>query len=513
MIIDADQFTENVLMSSEFCVIGSGPAGLAVAMTLAASGRDVCMLEAGGLTPDVASARLSRVINAGELCVDPSLRRAFAFGGTSWIWSGWIRPFDRIDYEQREWIKDSGWPIDYDDVAPYLHRAAELLGLKYGLVDASREHTEAKSQMIWDQPDGVLESGFFNVMRDVPRLGLMYQQHVETLPTLRLVLHAHALHVIPGFAHGLAKGVQVCNSSGKPFVVHAQNLILACGAIDNVRLLLETHDRAAGHGLPMPSSLGRYFMMRLHASGGFLHAPDRNAPYPDHYCHEKGDVVRRLFTTSAIQKRHQLHRYNVSFVTDTEADTAYRRALMWPVMAASCTRRRFIAATALAGAAVLTGCAQSSDGWRMTLNHTAEQAPNPDSRIVLSRECDPHGARLAKVDWQTLPDDWRSMAASSRLMARQIKSWRRGEVDLGGFDDRCNSGLPGIQQGSPGHYMGGTRMGRDVSTSVVDENCLVHGTQNVYIAGSSVFPTSGAGTPTLTLVAMALRLAKHLHQR
>ena len=471
------------------------------------------MLEAGGFAPDESSARLSQVVNAGELCADPSQRRTFAFGGTTWMWSGWIRPFDPIDFQQRDWINHSGWPVAYDEVSAYFPRAAELLGLKHGFFENARKMVTSKASVAWDKPDGELESVFFNVMRDAPRLGLIYRDKIETMQSLRLVLHAHAQQLLPGTIHGLAKGVQACNSSGKPFAVHARTVILACGAIDNVRLLLETHDRAAGQRLHMPPSLGQYFMMRLHAGGGYLHAPGLDAPYPDIYCHEKGDVVGRLFTRPETQRRHQLHRYNVTFATDSETHIAYRHALLLPAIATTCTRRRFIVAAALAGTALLAGCARSSNGWRMKLNHVAEQAPNPDSRIVLSNNYDPHGARLAKIVWHTLPDDWRSLAVSSRLMAGQIKTWRRGVVDLDSFDDRCEAGLPGVPQGGPGHYMGGTRMGRDLSTSVVDENCLVHGTQNVYVAGSSVFPTSGAGTPTLTLVALALRLAKHLHQR
>jgi choline dehydrogenase-like flavoprotein len=136
--------------------------------------------------------------------------------------------------------------------------------------------------------------------------------------------------------------------------------------------------------------------------------------------------------------------------------------------------------------------------------------PNPDSRIGLGGDTDAFGLRKVTIDWQLTADDKRGMAAGHRLFGAEL-----GRVGFGRFrssvsDDEVS--WPEDMYGDE-HNIGTTRMHRDPRLGVVDENCRVHGVANLYVAGSSLFPTEGAANPTLTIVALALRLADHIKER
>jgi len=144
------------------------------------------------------------------------------------------------------------------------------------------------------------------------------------------------------------------------------------------------------------------------------------------------------------------------------------------------------------------------------LNCTSEQMPNPDSRIGLGKDLDVFGLRKVTVDWRLTAEDKRGMATGHRLLGAELgrAGFGRLRSTVPEDDSKWPSGMIGDQ-----HQMGTTRMHRDPSMGVVDENCRVHAAANLYVAGSSVFPTGGTFNPTLTIVALALRLADHIKER
>jgi choline dehydrogenase-like flavoprotein len=148
-----------------------------------------------------------------------------------------------------------------------------------------------------------------------------------------------------------------------------------------------------------------------------------------------------------------------------------------------------------------------------------EQAPNPDSRVVLTDEVDHLGLRRIGLDWQLTPLDKHTIRTAGRIFSREVgrlglgrtwlPKWLRDKDDEVWIDE----GDPEWRRLRGGnHHMGTTRMAQDPRRGVVDKNCRVHGMDNLYIAGSSVFPTCGFANPTLTIVELALRLVEHLKQ-
>jgi len=507
MIHDLNNLPLDQPIQAEVCIIGAGPAGLAVAMSLAKAGRSVCILEAGGLAPEPQSTELARVVNVGDSCFDPSHRRVFAFGGTTWMWSGWCRPFDAVDFSERPWVPHSGWPVAYEKVSAYFGDAASFLQLPDTEFDVDRL-AQSEGATHWRVPGNRVETRMFRILRKTPRLGLIYRETMEQSEAVNVYCHAYVKYLEPAQNGDRIQSVTCCDSTGRTFRIKPKTVVLAAGAIDNPRLMLETQRRFTESGFRFSETLGRYFMLRPHASGGSVRSDGDANMDLELYNHLRDRAAARFFLTPETQREKKLLRYNVSFFPPAE----HNGALMLPFAlgTSAVNRRKFIAALAAAGAYLsIRWCGKygNTPGELHTLTHTAEQAPNPASRILLSDEQDRYGMPRAAVDWHSLPIDRRSMYGSARLMAEQLNRWGKLSMDLEEFANETTPWPPDDYQGQPGHYMGTTRMGTHKENSVVDQDCLVHGVDNLYVAGSSVYPTSGNGTPTLTLVALALRLA------
>jgi choline dehydrogenase-like flavoprotein len=138
-----------------------------------------------------------------------------------------------------------------------------------------------------------------------------------------------------------------------------------------------------------------------------------------------------------------------------------------------------------------------------------DPAPNPASRITLSDERDALGQRRAQLDWRLDSLDKHSVNRTLEIMGAALGRAGLGRLQIVSDDDTT---WPEDIRGG-WHHMGTTRMSDDPKQGVVDKHCQVHGISNLFVAGSSVFPTAGSGTPTMTLVSLALRLADRIKER
>jgi choline dehydrogenase-like flavoprotein len=141
------------------------------------------------------------------------------------------------------------------------------------------------------------------------------------------------------------------------------------------------------------------------------------------------------------------------------------------------------------------------------LSTRIDPVPNPDSRITLGSERDPLGLPRIEFHWQLSPLDKQSVRRTLEILGAELGSAGLGRLQITLDDD--DTTWPKDTRGG-WHHMGTTRMNDDPKRGVVDRNCQVHGISNLFIAGSSVFPTAGSGTPTMLLVSLALRLADHI---
>jgi choline dehydrogenase-like flavoprotein len=298
-------------------------------------------------------------------------------------------------------------------------------------------------------------------------------------------------------------------------------VVLAAGGIENPRLLLlstSTHRRGLGNQRDL---VGRFFAERMSARSGYLVASpellQRTGFYQVHAA--RGFHVQgALRVTDAVQRRRQL--LNCAFFLlprDASMTAEAVRSLATlvkglsrrPLPEAPLAHLRNLATGPGDLAALAVDRARRHDGRKvLVLRFQAEQAPNPESRVTLAARRDPLGLPVPRLDWRMAASDRASVRASQELVSGALQAAGLGRVELLLGDERP----PALIEGNY-HHLGTTRMHPDPSQGVTDADCRVHGVRNLFVAGSSLFPTYGCSNPTLTIVALALRLADHLKKQ
>lgn len=524
MKIDAANVPTGAVLKADVCIVGGGPVGLALASELQASGQRVCILESGGERPSSAGQRLNQGSNVGRRYMRLDRARFRALGGNShkwfrfesaWAVDGGLRclPLRPIDYEVRAGVPFSGWPIGSGDLEPAYGRARELCGLP----SAEAEAASNDGAPFALDPSRIEPVVFqFGAEGAFGRLG----QRLSDAPSVQIVLNATATSVkMDAQDPKHTSRIEVARPDGRRFEVEARVFVLAAGGIENARLLLLSGQTQPG-GLGNGSGLaGRFFMEHLHANLGVLRssAPDfwaRAGFYERCRVGPAAELGAFALSPEVMRAEGLLGVVISPFVTyeglfsrPFAAFMRLRQGLLDrslpPAVASDLStllRRPFDVARAVA--MVRTRRFPSRRVFGLVVQ--AEQAPNPDSRVTLSDRVDHFGLRQVQLDWRLGANELRSVRRAQSLLDAELRRAGLGSIDTwfgAGDADR----LVGTW-----HHMGTTRMHPDAAQGVVDRDCRVHGTANLFVAGSSVFPTSGAATVTLTSVALAVRLARHL---
>jgi choline dehydrogenase-like flavoprotein len=310
---------------------------------------------------------------------------------------------------------------------------------------------------------------------------------------------------------GAVESLHVRTLSGRGFTVSPTTVVLAGGGIENARLLLASGLAADG----ARDALGRYYMDHPKGDVGIVRVNPgaRSFPHPAYWDGRPGRFRLGIRLSDARQARDELLdgyvRFRPILATDGRGGRAfhdlYRRRLK------ALRNPRILADIAL-GLPELVARARFKTTNRgnvvsAEIQSFLEQAPRRENRVLLSDRPDAFGQPLARLEWSIGELDRRTMRALHQTLDVELQRLGFGCVEsplLEGGDE------PWPITRDASHHMGTTRMGTDPSTSVVDPNCRVHGIENLYVAGSSVFPASGYANPTLTIVALALRLGDHL---
>jgi choline dehydrogenase-like flavoprotein len=526
MFVDARSAPTGTVIETEVCIVGGGAAGITLAREFANSSFRVILLESGGAEPDQATQDLYAGSDIGRPYELFPISRLRYFGGTTNHWGGvWCDMPSPLDFEMREGVPYSGWPFPLSYLEPWYRRAQPVLKLgPYGY--ALSDWGIAPS----DIPEPFRGPHFVcQILQQGPatRFGPEYGPELRRARNLSVYLHANALRFEASENGGAVRQLNVGVLPDGRFTVRARIYVLAAGGIENARLLLLSGSEA-GIGVGNDHDLvGRFFMLHLEYSGGVI---GRTDPYAD-----------LTFQTGEQGARYKRRGVSERFVSYIRLSDETKRQLKLPAMRARFqypripeidTLMRLISRTDH-GADILNDLGSVIGRFpslaayiarrmiygrnkpptpmaSIPLNCTSEQMPNPDSRIGLGKDLDAFGLRKVIVDWRLTADDKRGMATGRRLL--------EAELNRGGFG-RLESTVPEDEGEWPSdmrgdqHHMGTTRMQRDPSMGVVDENCRVHGVANLYAAGCSVFPTGGTFNPTLTIVALALRLADHIKER
>ncbi|MBN9205441.1 FAD-dependent oxidoreductase [Methylibium petroleiphilum] len=537
MLCDARRLSEGQVLQSTVCIIGAGPAGLTMAMEFERHGIETIVLESGGFKPDPATMDLYRGENVGIPYQFSDGFRSRFLGGGSNCWGGWCRPLDVEDLQPRSWVPHSGWPIDREELMPFYDRAHSVLSL--GPPNFEMDHwvkaigrSDVRRMPL---PTGRVEDSLSQFSRPT-RFGKHYRNELKQAKHIKVYLHANVTDIETETTGQTVKRVHVQTVSGRKLTVEARQFVLATGGIENARVLLACNKQHA-NGLGNANDLvGRFFMehprLYLHKVK-FRPAWLRNKLYDIkfHYLNRAVSangthIAAQMAITPETQKREGLLNARIWFHSifpgeGTDAAAAIVRMKhrlhskvdpqhgFWGDLATMAKQPidslNFIAARQVPE--WITRELQFHAIKEAQFQMICEPTPDPDSRISLSSQKDALGMPRVKVDWRLDDRVKRTFDRSLEIIADELCT--AGIADVSFERPLLGNPWPENLEGT-WHHMGTTRMHESPRQGVVDPNSRIHGMSNMYVAGSSVFPTAGANFPTFTLVALSLRLADHL---
>ncbi len=507
MKLDAANLSAGQVLQADLCVIGAGAAGISVARSFAGSSTDVLLLEGGGLQ----TTERSQALYEGEMATiyREGTRRADYdrtyvgrsrlrfFGGTTNHWNGWCRPLEPIDFEARDWVPNSGWPISRADLDPWYERARAVVEIPAFEDDHGYGRKPGKRQVCLQDSESITTRLFH--WSPPTRFGIKYRADVMEAPNVRVLLEANVLRLDATLDADHVTGAQVQIEDGPAVRVEAKAFVVACGGIENARLLLLS-DGSDPAGLGnRRDQVGRYFMEHPHVPqvGQVLVVDNLGTRgLTDLYFRARKDkraggrTMGVFCTSEALQREERLLNWCVQLRDRKDSKlNRFGKAMVPAQVAVRDLGRDSDDAEPYAGRLFVRG----------------EQTPNPDSRVTLLDEVDRLGLRKTRLDWQLGEADRASIRRSMEVFAAEFGRSGIGRVRIR-MDDEAE--WPATRGGD--HHIGTTRMASDPGQGVVDADCRVHGVDNLFLAGSSVFATSGFANPTFTITALALRLADHL---
>jgi choline dehydrogenase-like flavoprotein len=547
MIRDGRTIPKGESIQTDVCIIGAGPAGISVAKELADSGARVCLVESGGFEFDPVVDSLNQAaISSSHHVPEAAIKgRRRQFGGTPNLWTYKAEPDDgrrrarmlipqQVDLENSGDRPHGGWPIDRAALEPFYRRANTLCMLGPVTYDAgSWERDDARALQL----DGTRLANIVchHAARDV--FTDRYRDDVRLSDTISLLHHANVVEIQTEETNGRVERVRAACLDGTSFDITAQYFVLAAGGIENPRLLLASTSRN-GRGLGNDNDLvGRCLMDHPELRLGVI-VPNRESTFESMAFYDlrwvDGLIVSgQLALQEEVIRREKL--LNICFMLvgrPKGAGSAVEKSLK---MIRSAPRgvpqkevlRHVGKAVGHLGTSVVVvknklrhNYTESYGGWSraaaagerfgvLEVIAAAEQLPNRDNRITLADERDQLGMRKAQIRWRLNQPEVDTIERAEEILSEDV-----ARIGLGRFEPWV--GITGAARPSwPGlhHPMGTTRMSTDPRHGVVDDNCKVHGIPNLFIAGSSVFPTSvGFSNPTLSIIALSIRLADHLRK-
>ena len=521
MLLDFRTVASGTTLETDLCIIGGGAAGITIAVELIGSPIRVCLVESGGFEYDdnLQSLYEGEILGLPYYELD-SIRLRF-FGGTTNHWLGLCPPLDKIDFETRPWVPFSGWPISRATLDSYYERAGPILNLGPVLY-GERGWDLLRVAPLPLNPEKVLTS-FSQTSRPVARLGSKFRQEVQQADNVQLLYNANVINIQTNDTAATVDYVDIATLDGNRSQLRAKQFILACGGLENPRLLLLSNKvEPAGignrHGL-----VGRFFMEHLHTEVARIFSDnyfDLQDTYLESWIYDH-PYKPSLRLGVATQKKEQVLNSAAKLRVIPKADSGVeatrqlynkvRRGKKMDDLSGAIWRivKDFDEVAYNAYRHFVLGKSVVYPAEVLYLLSYGEQAPNPDSRVVLSHTKDALGMNRIALDWRMTELERRSLTMLATTIGAELGRLNAGRVRM---SDWLLEGVEswGDNLWGGGHHMGTTRMADDPQFGVVDRNCRVHGIHNLYIAGSSVFATSGWANPTLTIVALALRLADHI---
>jgi len=547
MILDANDLADDRTMRADVCIVGAGAAGISMALEFIGSGIEVLLLESGGVAeePDTQALYAGTVADERLHC-PPDRYRQRRFGGTTTNWGGRCLPLDPIDFELRDYVPHSGWPLAREALLPYYPLANRLCEAGDFSYTAAAAFRDGGRPMIEGFESAYFSSDTLERFSCPTDFGARYGQQLRSAPNITVIMHANVTAVRLQADGTRVASLDVRSLRGKRLQARAAHFVLAAGGLEVARLLLASRDIQADGIGNQHDVVGRYYMCHLAGAIGALKIqkpPDsvhhgyeiseegiycrrRLALRPEVQRSERlGNFVARLHHPRITEPAHRSSVLSLLYLAKPFVPYEYSKRLHGDGHASLRTWLRHVGN-------VVTGPFEAiAFAWHLlrdrklaqrkfpsiivkskanlySIDFYAEQQPDPASRVMLDGGAhDALGMPRLRIDWRYTAGDVDTVKRAVALLAAEFARTGVGRLEYEPQEVEAEMTRDGALGG---HHIGTARMGSDPRDSVVDVNCRVHGVGNLFVASSATFPTSGQANPTLTLVALSLRLAEHL---
>lgn len=524
MILDLNEMPDGATVTADICIVGGGIAGIALATELLKSGGSslrVILLESGGAKIERESQKLNEADIVGLKHGTIQDGRIRALGGLSNLWAGVSIELDSIDFQRRDWVPHSGWPFRKEDLRPYYDRAARFMKLE------GRINIDANSFPRRYHPPEYDESRLKHILAvfgPKPDLRVEYSPWFRSDDRIQVILHANATMIATNRDGTAVEEIEIRSLKGRAAKARASIFIVACGGVETPRLLLAS-DRFDHRGIGNAHDLvGRFFNEHLHAKLALIKPINRNRirEIYHRYYYNGIKYFPKILCSEDVQIEHKILNIfgDVTYEPPPDSTVTAAKFLLRAVRHPSLLpkaprsvfnilRRPHELVDAIFRYTFIEDTASEKRG-DMFLGIQSECEPNPESRVRLSSSLDPLGSPRAELDWRLTDLDRRTLIVFAETVAAEFRRLGLGEIDLASMNLPENPRELDRAVYDAGHHMGTTRMHDDPRRGVVDADCKVHGVSNLYIAGSSVFPTGGAANPTFTIIALCMKLADRI---
>lgn len=490
-LIDARTIPSGTELTPDLAIIGGGPAGISLALALAGTHLKVALLESGGMGFDSAAQKMydGSIDGVNYVALDAG-RLRYLGGGTN-HWGGWCRPMDEIDFAPRSWVPHSGWPFARNALEPYYARAQARVEAGPWVYDKSGVVVK---EPLFDIGTGGIYTSWFQFSKtrgDVlpTAFGNRYAEGLKEARNVTTYLHANITGIRLAASAQSVDHLDLATLNGKHFTVKPRWVVLACGGMENARLLLASNDVMKTGVGNQNDLVGRFFadnpvprdVATLVSFHGAL-----SACYGSNITMDDGAVVRATFApTPDFMRKAQVAGSLTTIEQPVELDETGKAAVVTTAIA--------LGVDASNAKAYSLGCGM-------------ELIPDPDRRLTLTDEKDALGLPRLKLHMTIADEDFARYRKTLEEFGRQLLASRAGMLRINAH--AREDWLKNMEWGH--HHLGTTRMHDDPKRGVVDADGKMHGIGNLFVAGSSVFPSYGASNPTLNLIALTLRLADHL---
>ncbi|MFK5893267.1 MAG: GMC family oxidoreductase [Pseudomonadota bacterium] len=520
MIIDVNKLDSNATITSDICIMGGGVAGIVLANELKKHNKSIVIIESGDevLNPETQSLYSGDVIN--DIYPNPEYSRLRMLGGSSNHWENNTSPLDKMDFEKREWVDNSGWPIQLSDLEDYYLKAGVYCGTKN---DGYQTQTWAArlNHEVLGSKRNILETGIAKVSTPPVRFFTEYGKALSEAENVKIYKNSNIVDIDYNSSSEKIEKVYFETSPGKRHTVDSKIFIMCFGGLENARMLLHFNQKNSNKIGNYYDNVGRYFMDHPVVRAGQLFPNDieRFSLYQGNDLETR--VVLGYFKLSeSTLKKNKLNNIRVPLVANTNyimSDGISSSHILGDALSAGELPDDFsshitnilkdidMIAEGVSRKKFDTKLFDKADeiyGYQLPI--MLEQTPDRNNRIILGEKNDIYGIKKIVIDWKLKEADKANLWKSLEIIAQEFGAESLGRIRM--LKERSIR-IWRDQLGFGHHHMGTTRMSSDYKKGVVDKKHLVYSTKNLFIAGSSVFPTGGHVPPTLTIVAMSIRLA------